>query len=314
MLGTQVFGRRAAVVLTLTLAWASDRVDADSVTGYHIGNSLTNTSLYNGWLGGHAQSRGHTLSVGYHIRASQSLSYIWANPADVTYASPSTFDTALSGQEWDYVTLQPYHQENQTEARSAIGNMIALTRTNAANSNTRFYVYSAWPQELGGTDYSTRWLETYDGSGSRTWTRDFFNGLMEAVRADHMDLPSPIYMIPVGEVLYELDQLAEAGKLPGYAGIEELYEDPYHLTPPVGHYIASVVTYCTIFGDTAIGLPKPNGISDELAAIIQQTSWDVIRTHQYTGVPEPSTTGMAALSLLGLLARRRRGPLPDRSS
>ena len=66
-------------------------------------------------------------------------------------------------------------------------------------------------------------------------------------------------MIPVGEVLFELDKRIKAGKVPGMESIEELYVDGIHFNN-VGTFIAGTTFYATMFKTDPRGIDaRPYG-------------------------------------------------------
>ncbi len=83
----------------------------------------------------------------------------------------------------------------------------------------------------------------------------------------------------------ELDNRMEAGLVPGFSDITDIYIDDIHLDN-VGSYIVATTFYATIFKQSPIGLPVPSEyqpLSSELTAIIQDTVWDVVPTISLTG-------------------------------
>jgi len=88
--------------------------------------------------------------------------------------------------------------------------------------------------------------------------------------------------------MYELDKLGRAGRLPGCAGAHALYADGIHLTD-LGNYAARCTFYAVLFGETPVGLPgsaHSQAVSDEVARLVQETVWRVVRSNKLTGVGE----------------------------
>src|SRR5690606_18496022 len=129
-----------------------------------------------------------------------------------------------------------------------------LARSGGLNGDTRFYVMTGWAQALEGADYSTRYLESYDGTRATSWTRDYYEQLMPLLQSGE----TPVGIIPVAEVLFELDQMAEAGLLPGVSDVDDCYNDPSHLTA-IGNYASLMTIYATLYQQSPEGLGGVDG-------------------------------------------------------
>jgi hypothetical protein len=93
-------------------------------------------------------------------------------------------------------------------------------------------------------------------------------------------------MIPVGHVMEEVDRRMEAGLVPGYTDITDVYDDDIHLNYNIGSYIVASTFYATIFKKNPSGLPIPpeyQPLSSELAGIIQDAVWDIVPTVPLAG-------------------------------
>lgn len=265
---------------------------------YYIGNSLTWDAGLSSRVEPYAGERGHEVTTGHHIRCNQSLDYIWNNPTDVCVSSPAPYGThgnALPNFEWDVVTLQPFQDvlDGEAGAINRIGQFIEATE-----GSPQYYVYSAWMNGANSPsfDYSTRWDR--DASVGGTFTRDWFEQLMTGL--DGTD----VLMIPIGDVLYEVDQRAKAGNLPGLNSARDLYRDDTHLNV-TGQNIAAWTVVSTVWRESPMGLSTPQGMSPELALALQETVWDVVSTHSYTSIPEPSGAVMLVVAGAMLLRRRK---------
>ncbi len=267
-------------------------------TSYHIGNSLTYDSQPLG-IESLAASRGLDHQVGFHIRSSASLQSILANPTDVT-TTPNefgTFDQALPNNNWDIVTLQP-HNDNAPITTLAVDtesilSFINLTRSNPANAETNFYIYQTWPQKSAAT-YQTLWnTPSLDQPGTHmSRTRAYYNNLIEHVRSE---TDANVYIVPVGEVLYELDIKMRAGQIPGFTSVGQLYRDALHMSYGPGRFVAGVTTFATILGQypNELEIPDdfyggPSSLSPVQKAIFLETIRDVLDKHPYTGLIMPA--------------------------
>ena len=101
-------------------------------------------------------------------------------------------------------------------------------------------------------------------------------------------------MVPVGDVLLELDGRMRAGKVPGFSDIAQVYVDGIHFNN-VGSYVVGTTFYATLFRDDPRGLTaepynerldpaKDRQIDEKLALAIQDAVWSVVSTHPLAGV------------------------------
>jgi len=267
---------------------------AATIRSYHIGNSLT-WDLQPRGLPGLAQIGGESLETGFHIRCSKSLNYIWDHPTDVcsNLKDPDFFTPSLTENPWDAVTLQSHTGSGSTLATdvATVLNFIDLTKSNPANQDTAFYVYAAWPSK---GNYETKWTKSVlnEDATKTVIAREYFDDLMSRLQNA---TSAKVLMIPVGEVLFELDQKMQAGEIPGFTSIDELYRDDLHLSLDVGRYTAAATTYAAIFGKDPTGLTKPEGFygspdafSPQLYNAIHTVIWDVVGNSPFTGISDPS--------------------------
>jgi len=129
-----------------------------------------------------------------------------------------------------------------------------------------------------------------DGSNE---TRDYFEQLTHALRKACPDLKQPVRIVPVGDVLLELDRRMKAGQVPGFKGVDELYYDGIHFTN-VGAFVVGTTFLATLYqqdptgSDPAAYAVKKEGydrdIPAELAKAIQATVWEVVKAHPLAGV------------------------------
>ena len=60
-------------------------------------------------------------------------------------------------------------------------------------------------------------------------------------------------MVPVGHVMYGLNQWMKAGKVPGYTDIKQLFADGIHLNN-VGSYVVGCTYFATLYKQSPAGI------------------------------------------------------------
>jgi len=323
---------RLSLLPLLVLLLASAPFPGRALTVYHIGNSVTDTIQYSR-LQQMAAGFGGTYTYGRHMIPGAPLSWIYDNPASGFSEAPyGYYPNALPNYSWDAITLQPFDRQlsGSDGDRAMAGNYINLALTHPANQNTRFLVYSRWPRRdsdtattFRGTSYQEQWDRTYTDP---SWnggneTRDYFQKLTDTLRLDFPALA--IDLVPVGDVLYRLADRMALGEIPHFSSITEIYSDGIHFYDGgtqgnIGSYAVALTFYATLYkssplGDGSYGLW---GITDAaLAGVLQETVWDVVAGHPYSGVeaiPEPSTwvllgAGLGVLACWGRVRARSAG-------
>jgi len=267
-------------------------VKSVEITSYSIGNSLTWDSQPLG-VAAIANDFGFDQTVGHHIRCSWSLNGILEAP-DNTCLAPvpefGRFGEALPNYPWDAVTLQPHRNAtfNSTLLSDvdAVLGFISESQSNGLNADTTFYLYTGWPVKQ---NYSTAWTApVVDADTTPTvQAREYIEHLVDRVRSA---TSTKVNVIPIGEVLYELDQRMQAGQIPGFNDIGDFYRDNIHLTLDLGRYAAGITTFATMYGIDPAGSTKPDGFygngtafTPALYDAIQDAVWDVISGDPYAG-------------------------------
>ena len=304
-------------LIIVPLAASSVRGAMIPVSLYYVGNSLT-VDLEAGRPQIAAATRGYDWAFGDHIRASKGLPYIWGNPTEVAWLSSyGTFASALPNYKWDVVTLEPYPDSTTSFVGTlsadaqVIKDMMALTRSNPQNANTRFYIYAPWhPVDMDSSapdQYATSWLEPTTGAASELTqlSRGYFSDLYATL----VQTEPKLHVIPAGETLYEVERRIRSGDIPHLTDIRDLYRDLNHMND-LGRYTAAWTAFATICGESPVGLPFDSSTmvvpSDTLEAI-QSTVWDVVTSQPATGVPEPAAGCLVILcSIAAALHRPRR--------
>lgn len=284
------------LVLLLAMILSSPALAVDAMRVYHVGNSITDTINYDAIIR-LAHSRGKTYTLGRHTMPGTPLFGMLDNPTKGAAREPfGRVQKALAEYEWDALTLQPFDRlldrqkddasKHESDLPTAI-RYIELARKKSPN--VQVYIYSRWPRrdtvdgkmntkEWKPYDYQAKWLRPYNDRWDGTnETKAYFELLTQKLNERLPDLPKPVKIIPVGDVLFELDVQAKAGNVPGIKSVEELFRDTIHFNT-TGAYVAAVTFYATLFNDDPTGLPTTGygDISPELAKAIQGAAWKVV--------------------------------------
>lgn len=248
---------------------------------FMIGSSITDQVNYGGFET-LAESQGFEHHWGRHIILGAPLGFIWNNPNSGFRTEPfGYYPNALVNYDWNAVTLQTGDSELEPDA-DAMTKFIDLTQTRPYNAeNTEFFIFSRWPRQDRG-EYSAFWVLEYTGGTLLSQTADYFNDLTEEMRSRYPD--TSIRLMPVGNVMYELDQRMEEGLIPGFSDVYEFYADNSHLNA-YGQYTVAVTYYSVIYRSDPRGLPHTGfNITPSTAALIQDAVWSVVTSHPLVGV------------------------------
>ena len=277
------------IVAVCTCIMACPPVVADSLRVYHIGNSVTDTIRYPAFQKA-AQAAGHTYIFGRHMIPGAPLSWIWDHPDSGFMEEPfGYYPKALSGYEWDVLTLQPFDRLLEGSEDSDLYTAkrfidLALSK----NPQVTVYIYSRWPRknEDGSLDYEAKWLRKYTGGWDNSdETRDYFEKLLRRLRQMYPAMRSRLFLVPVGDVMLELHRKMKRGEVPGYTDIAQVYADGIHLND-VGSYIVGCTFFATLYRQPPTRFSaQPYGVQDAaLVKKIQDTVWQVVRVHPLAGV------------------------------
>lgn len=270
---------------------------------YYIGNSVTDALQYKKFAD-IARTKNIRIEWGRHMIPGAPLQWIWEHPQDGFSEKPFGFySNALANFEWDIVTLQPFDRQLKSDLRY-IQQFIDLALTKSPQC--RFFLYSRWPRmTIGGKsvrfnqndydpnqrgsgrpsledldDWQQRWLAKYTGQWDGTnESRDYFLQLLREVRAANPSLADRVRLIPVGDVMAQLDLRMRDGKVPGSRSIWQFYKDGIHMAPN-GSYVVACTFFAALTGLSPEGLPhEPYGVEDAaLARLIQATAWEIVST------------------------------------
>jgi len=265
---------------------------AQSITGYHIGNSLTWDSEP-AFLSHYAADQGMALQVGYHINCNRSLDMIAANPTQTCINVVPGFgyyQDAITNVDLTYVTAQPFWTPSSTLGSDivVISDIDARLSMNPNNTNTVLYIYQGWGWDWFMNNGS--WDEPIvDDLDTLTDAADeYFVHLYNRVDAQ---LSRPVHIIPVGRVLNELRLRILAGEIVGVTQLSDFYRDPVHMSYDIGRFAASTTTAAIVFDrppfgmhNTWIAIRGDGGYSTQTYIDIENTIWDVISADTRTGI------------------------------
>ena len=207
-----------------------------ALDAYYIGNSMT-WSLDPGGLAPWAAIRGNPYQYRAPHANGTNLITQWRNPNTATFTVHpyGPLGNALPNHHWDVVTLQPFDIWDPPASDAIMIRQFSdYIASNAVNQGTQVYVYEGWPflYRFGDLNYTDFWDQTWNGDG---WaytihTRDYYHRLMEQVNTTGTNLEKDVLMVPMGEVMYELDRRMRAGDVPGYR--RRLFLDACRRHPP----------------------------------------------------------------------------------
>jgi hypothetical protein len=157
-------------------------------------------------------------------------------------------------------------------------------------------VFTQWPG-TGDVDggYADAWNRVVDTT-SAGWAQpygaaSYHETLTQALRNRFPD--KQVDILPIGHVLYEFDQRAAAGNIPGYSSAFDLYADGIHLNAE-GKYIQNILAYAVYFKKdphgAALSFYQWSGdlsVSQEFATMAQDLVWEVATDmSEWTGIDQ----------------------------
>ncbi len=282
----------ALAILVVLLVNLTARTE-ETLRIYHVGNSVTDSINYNGFRQ-LAESRGHKYIFGRHMIPGAPLSWIWDHPDSGFREEPfGHYPNALSNYQWDVLTLQPFDRQLDGKEGDVLMAKNYINLALPKSPNLRIYVYSRWPRrdKDDSLDFDKKWLRKYTGGFDGTEeTKEYFEKLTLELRKAYPNIQERILMVPVGDVLYELNQRMKAAQVPGYTSINQVYADGIHFNN-VGSYIVACTFYTTLYKENPKGLTaNPYDINNpQLVSIIQEAVWKVVSRHALSGLTARST-------------------------
>ena len=200
---------------------------------YQIGNSWTCLSQGSWDI---AQSLGSANTHGYHIAWNQTLTNIWAGAHD--FSTPSPLQTALPGNVWDIVELQPWY-ETWIDAATAGSNMVRLALQ--ANPNAKILIFACGPESSQGP-----YLTTWNRTDQQNYTQqNFWKSRLNyelVVNALRTNFPgTQVGLVPMGHCLARAATLLQSGtNIPGVTSVDQLLEQGGQHTSTLGTYLGQL--------------------------------------------------------------------------
>lgn len=229
---------------------------------YHVGNSVTDSINYKA-LAFLAAEQGNQYVYGRHTIPGAPMVGMWDDQKH-GFTEPRTGPSqqALKNFEWDAITLQPFDRLLEGDRECDFETASRFIELALAKSpNVQVYIYQRWPKRAiigkpkwDGTDkcepidYLARWNAPYTGKWDNSnETRDYFDQLVTKLNAAFGDrLKHPVKLVPVGEVMAELEQALRDGNVQGMASVNDLYTDHVHLNQ-TGQLLLGLTFYATLF-------------------------------------------------------------------
>ncbi|MDD5674124.1 MAG: hypothetical protein PHC61_08180 [Chitinivibrionales bacterium] len=321
---------KSAILSLSALAILAVSAAAGTFSVYHVGNSLTGDLFYDfkNVATRYEATQGNSYTWGLHFWAGHCLTIIYLHPDSTdgtgvqtavgltntsSWAAANTvpWTTALPNNHWDVVTMQPFPAGDQgpnllKDNIAAVNGMIAKAKLNNSNASTRFFIYGAWSEVtiadpgLFSRTYSAATIKLSNPDSTPGSTcRDFIEMLCDSVRKTNPD----VSVIPVGEVLYALDQKMQNHEFNDFTSLIQFHRGNIHGNS-AGQNVAAWTAYAVIFKKSPVGLANdsmPNGIddagytnvqtiNDHDKLLMQQTIWEVVTAmNKYTNVLPPAT-------------------------
>lgn len=266
---------------------------------YFMGNSMTDQVKYAAF-DELATSRGIDHVWGRQTILGSPISTIWENPSSGFTQDPyKQYGNALSNYTWDAITLNPTERDMyQADGKGDIVNALNLINYARRKSpDVQTYILQRTPRRginadgtFANIDLPARYNQPYSyGDNLAPFAREYFNELVGELRREQPVGSKPVKLIPVGDVMVEVDARIKRGEIPGLTNINQVYLDASHYTN-FGTYITGLTFFATIYGQSPVGLGVPasyggtNTFPTAMRAALQDAVWDVVTRTPYTGV------------------------------
>ncbi|MTH64981.1 hypothetical protein [Paracoccus shanxieyensis] len=261
---------------------------------FHLGHSLVGRDMpaMLAQMAGHDYNLqlGWGTALGEHWQGRQSI-----NGFDQENATPRYRDAheALKSGEYDAFVMTEMVKLKDAllykDSTASAANWAA--EAISANPATQVFLYESWH----ALDDQPEWLGRFPGDLDQMWSQI----LWSASRATEKVNGKPVWLIPAGQVMAAVVAEAEAQGIAELTHREQLFGrnpdgslDPIHPND-LGVYLVALTHYATLYGKSPVGLPnqlqradgtEADAPSPELAARMQQITWDVVRAQRLTGL------------------------------
>lgn len=267
------------VLAGLLLAGTSSLTAQPVESLYMIGNSVSdqiNHADFRDWV----VLNGDPFTIGKDSIPGAALEWHVANPASGFTLSPyGDYPNAFANYAWDALSLQPF-SSYASELPAAL-TLLDQFRLNSPDGT--IYVYAQSLNSQSNSWDAGDWLapraEIGDAARNAEWFEDFSRELQANRPA------ATVRMVPVGHVFWELHQRMQAGLVPGFTHINQVYQDGWHY-PTVGDYIVMTTYYATLLDKSPEGAQRfspYSTLAPEVAAAIESAAWHVVKRTPLSG-------------------------------
>lgn len=246
----------------------------ETITSYHIGNSLTWDARPTAYPDLSAQL-GLEHESGHHILCGKSLAFI-VRRHHLTCKDETPFGRwreALPGSVWDTVSLQlyPHIDSTLTTETAAAIKLIDLAQENPENADTQFVIYGAWPAQIDHESYAEAWLAETDPDDPDTpsaHSRAYQRAAFEKIAAARPD--ANITFLSTGELFFQAEQKIKEAvdngeDWLGLTDVSGFYHDEFHMSSKTGRWLAALAMWKAVTGgDPSTLVPSDADFHTEL--------------------------------------------------
>lgn len=262
---------------------------------YTFGNSVTDGINFGGFQA-IANQKGNSHILNRHMIPGAPLYLLYNTTAGGFNNSTYGFwPNSFANYDWDCVSFQPFDRGIMGEEGdfTQIEKWINYVKANRPTYNQlQIYIYSRYPrvpqgktyQDATAADWNNLWKGTYGAGGQSNETQQYFIDLLHTVRGANL-LSKQAALIPVGDVMYNINNKIVNGRLAGYNSIWDFYPDGIHVNN-VGSFTLGATFFATMYKQDPRGLTVPTNygsIPNAIRDTILQTIYEVVFTHPYSG-------------------------------